>query len=237
MEKNFKLVPQIIGSLIAIALIASYPIGLVHSFKKHSTKDFVISIVLFPWGIFRGIEMFWHENKNEVAVVNWGKRLKTDVYVLYRLMTATPNVSEENEMTEAFEKFSEKIQSYPIEKINYLKEAAKRYSRFLESASADMEQYFTRLSTGNDTTHSGIWSIHSSPIRDSIITLYDIEEFKTACNEMDSSMRLLAIKIRMEGLTDDQIRVFQNDFHRLSQSDRDRIDRTYKAIFNEKISL
>jgi len=44
--------------------------GMFHACKKHSTIDGVASIVIPPWGIYRGIESFSHENTNaeEVAV-------------------------------------------------------------------------------------------------------------------------------------------------------------------------
>lgn len=42
-------------------------IGIYHSVKKHSPGDVVASILLPPWGWYRGIEFFWHDDKEKAS--------------------------------------------------------------------------------------------------------------------------------------------------------------------------
>jgi hypothetical protein len=44
-----------------------YIAGIIHAYKKHPTFDFVLSIILPPFGIYRGAEMFWHKEIDTVT--------------------------------------------------------------------------------------------------------------------------------------------------------------------------
>ena len=65
--------------VIGICVLAT-PLGYYHSYKKHSTKDFIITIFLPPYAMYRGAEMFWHKDKKELSKDN--AELATKLYAI-----------------------------------------------------------------------------------------------------------------------------------------------------------
>lgn len=63
MKKISTFLGPVFTTIISLAVTFLYFAGLVHSFKKHSTKDFIASVALPPFTIYRGAEMFWHKDK------------------------------------------------------------------------------------------------------------------------------------------------------------------------------
>jgi len=104
----------IIGSFLFVA-------GLIHSYRKHSSKDFVLTIIIPPLTIYRGMEMFWHKDEVEADNIDWDKRLSSDlrssIYLLTEGAYKDANIVQMNETTE---QFSNKIKDYPKDKKKYL---------------------------------------------------------------------------------------------------------------------
>ena len=49
--------------LFSVAIIFLWVKGIIHSEKQHSEMDSFLSY-LPPWGIYRGVESYWHKEQN-----------------------------------------------------------------------------------------------------------------------------------------------------------------------------
>lgn len=66
-----------------------YPIGIIHSYKKHSQIDFACSILIPPWGFYRGIEILWHSNEEEN--LKWEKEMQYQIKIFAFICNKTFN--------------------------------------------------------------------------------------------------------------------------------------------------
>lgn len=130
-EKSFLLL-QTIGSLIFVGI---YILGFYHSCTKH--KDEGNSYIYNPFlTIYRGIEIFWHD---DFADVNWDIRLTSDCEYAINLIN---QYSDKNKNMEDFNKnlenFVEKIQKYPTGKFERIKGFTNLYIQYSYSFFDDL---------------------------------------------------------------------------------------------------
>ena len=159
------LVASIISNIMYLVFFALLIIGIVHTYRHHNKLAFVTSFFP-PIGIYFGAESFWHEDQDKFASIDWNKRMKGDAYILYKLLASDPQKDEMAEFNETLESFSKRIMEYPKDKIEYLKEAAKKYARFLKAVNSDFTVYFENIFNKKIDTLSQ-WSLRSKPILDS----------------------------------------------------------------------
>src|SRR5690606_14741979 len=96
------------------------------------------------------------------------------------------------EFNETLESFSKRISEYPNDKVVFLKEAAKKYGRFLQAANTDFNNYFKDYFDKQEITNTTEWSTKCKPILDSIINDYDMKELSSSYTEMDSSIQIIS---------------------------------------------
>lgn len=233
-NKYYNLIPFIFQLLLYIATTIVMITGIFHTYKHHGKIAFAASMIP-PVGIYRGIESYFHkEEKNEI---DWNKRIMGDTHILYMLLAATPKKEDMSTFNEGLEKFSKKISTYPDEKVIFLKEAGKKYARFLIAFSEDLNGFMHNRNNKPDSINSQDWSKKSKPILDSIIKEYDIKELTSAYNEMDSTIKLISKSGNSFRELQIDPELFFNNLKKLLASDIYRISRTYKMIFNEEIGI
>src|SRR5436189_4904770 len=103
---------EIGGSIFWLAIIGLYISGGIHSAKKHDEGS--VSWWLPPWGVYRGIEQFWH---NDYAGVDWNEKLHSDTKVIFYLIyTSTQKNRDELKLQNDLNQFRQQIKNYPKDK-------------------------------------------------------------------------------------------------------------------------
>lgn len=227
---------SIIGNILYLAIFVLCIIGVVHTYRHHGKLAFVTSF-LPPVGAYFGAESFWHSKEDKYAEIDWDKRMKGDVYILYKLLASDPKKDELSQFNETLESFSKRVMEYPQDKIDYLKESAKKYARFLKAVNTDFNIYFEEYFKGTEQDIRKQWSANCKPILDSIVKEYEINELTASYAEIDSSIQIISS-------TDKEViseridpKVFFDGMKKLINTDMYRINRTYKMIFNESIGI
>ena len=136
-------ISSILTFVIYISLIGDYCLGVFHSFTKHGIADGAVGTVLFPWAMYRGVEFWWHDDYGNV---NWDKRLSSDLQTCIFFVNS---VNEKNvdryQKNEDLEKFSEKINDYPLEKKQYLIDGTRKFiyysNSLIDDFSASLNEY------------------------------------------------------------------------------------------------
>lgn len=236
MKREKTTLSLIVENLVYLVFFVLFIIGIVHTYKHHNKIAFVTSFFP-PVGIYRGAESFWHKDKDKFANLDWDKRMKGDVHILYILLASDPKQEEMSQFNETLESFSKRISEYPADKVVYLKEAAKKYGRFLQALNTDFNIYFKNYFDKNEITNTSDWSTRCKPILDSIINDYDLKELSSSYTEMDSSVQIISkhkTEINEENIDPE---LFFKGMKKLITADMYRINRTYKMIFNEDIGI
>jgi hypothetical protein len=203
--------------------------GCVHSCKKH--KDDPDWVQHSPLAIYRGVEYFWHD---DFKGLDWDKRLSSDVYVMFELMSAIGNTTEVETLANEVEKFSKKIEDYPKDKKEYLKVAFIRFTNYSMSVSEDMISYLTQLKDGEDVNPKK-WNKASKPLQDSIVRLYEFTELETVSKEIDSLFRKVTINYRLADVTREDVDKMQNTIGTNTNNQLSISKRFYKLIFSETL--
>lgn len=60
---------SVLFELFLLALLGLDILGIVHSFKKHDGVDSFTSIICPPWALYRGVESFWHDKREEKLMI------------------------------------------------------------------------------------------------------------------------------------------------------------------------
>jgi hypothetical protein len=155
-----------------------YFAGLVHSFKRHSTRDFVATVLLPPWAVCRGAEMFWHKDHDPN---NRNAKLKDDAKTIFAFLNADINDPQTANSTKTeIEIFADRIATYPPDKIAYLKRAASQYIDFRLSLLKDFTDIPVTFQ-GNSLIGN-----NTRKIADSISKIYEYNEINLTIRAMNS---------------------------------------------------
>lgn len=133
MNKSSSLLSSVIGILMTIGILFGEIAGLIHSFKKHGTRDGFISVFIPPYAIYRGYEMFWHD---DFAKVNWEDRYKADLEIFSNISSGAIEAKTPEQVKE-IQGFYREINKYP--------EANKQELK--KRVDALMEYYFDLLNS------------------------------------------------------------------------------------------
>lgn len=211
-----------IGIFIVIALTLLFFIGSYHAFDKH--KDGSLTIYVFPWGWYRGVEFFWH---NDFAGVDWDKKLKNDTKsCIYFIDKAGNNDVNVNKLNSEMEEFSKLISKYPNEKKDYLKLASESYYKYALSLTQDMFEYIKRSEYDKDIVASSK-TIELENELSKYLQKEDIELYSKGKNEY-----FLIIKKFFEN---QKFESFDNNiFDLLLKKSYNEFKHTYKNLFNEE---
>lgn len=232
--KKEGILSSILLSILPYIIFFLWGFGVIHSYKKHSKIDFVVSFFP-PWGVFRGAESFWHKTPDKYAKIDWNKRLEGDGIILLTLLAAAPETGQQTEMNDVLEDFSKRVLDYPKDKIEYLKDAAKMYYRFLDAVSVDMQKFCKETIDGKVSYQISDWSVHCKPIMDSLLSIYKITEIRAGYDEMNSSLEEFKNQVQNNTLSNEDADTFLRGMDKLDKANKTRIQRIYRMIFNESI--
>jgi len=65
-----KLLGSLLGILVLIAGLYLEFFGIYHSFSRHGVKDGLISVFIPPYGWYRAIEYWWHDDYAGIETMN-----------------------------------------------------------------------------------------------------------------------------------------------------------------------
>ncbi len=219
----------ILYGILTIAGLGLLVNGCVHSCTKH--KDDPEWLQNTPAVIYRGVEYFWHD---DFKGMDWDKRLKSDVFVMFDLMGKIGYETQTESLFNEVEKFSKKINEYPVDKKTYLKNALKKFMQYSMAVSDDMIEFETKLKNGEEVNPK-YWNRTSKSIQDTIVLKYDFRELNTASEQIDSVFAMTLLKFRFAEITRDDIdRVIVN-FKQAKINQYDTYIRFYKLLFDEII--
>lgn len=138
---------EIIWTIVIIyVLFFGEWVGLYHSYKHHSSKDFFASIFIPPLAWYRSIEMFWHDY--EEPKMGWDKRLKKDKINCMKLMEEATGYSLYDSQIESEAKnLAKEINKYPEDKLEQIRVFILKYRNFYNSYSMDCIDAIERYKT------------------------------------------------------------------------------------------
>lgn len=182
--------------LFYLILTGLYFMGLIHSYKKHSAKDFVLTICLPPFTLYRGAESFWHVEENEDNVENvseekWDDIVKADIRTSLQLINMVTEVQSIDKTNTQISLFSKKISTYPKDRLNKIKSAAQTYIYFCLNMTEDMKLHFSKIYDLGDTTPF-LFSSKTKQEYDSLYFVYGISDMKFIKETMDSLERSIS---------------------------------------------
>lgn len=216
-----------IGTYILwIALMFLYISGCIHSEKKHSDPGIVR---YSPFSIYRGLEKYWHNEKSEV---DWGNRLKSDVYIIFQMMTT--ETSKLSVVQEETEKFNQKILSYPSEKISYLKNAAHSIYNYFVKTRSKLLSYIDSLQNGNYQFDSSSWMYDEQVLEDSLVINYDLKELKGSIDSLSKTLRTLKFSASFGEV--EEVNIMEENIIKIGKSSIMWMERIYEMIFKEKLT-
>ena len=140
-----KIFGSLLGALLGILVFigGSYLefFGIYHSFSKHGVKDGLISVFIPPYGWYRAIEYWWHD---DYAGVKWDEKLSSDLQAIISIINAVeerdPQI--QAKIPKAINDLSIYFKSYPKDKLEILKEGVWLYIEWNDSISNDFNKYF-----------------------------------------------------------------------------------------------
>jgi hypothetical protein len=146
MNKIIDRVTGLTAYIFYTGLFVIYIIGIFHCFKKHSTIQGVVSVVAFPFGIYRGFESLFHDDFKDV---NWKVRLKNDTKTCIYFLNEINNENfNQYNFNKDLEEFSNKIKKYPLDKREILIKNVKQYIGFIILIEKDINNYLDSYKGG-----------------------------------------------------------------------------------------
>jgi len=220
---------SILSSILVIAFFSLWVSGVVHSYKKHSKIDFLISFFP-PWGCYRGVESFFHKSP-PLSPVTIRKENQKEVLAL---MIAMPeNVEDKDRVNKSLTKMGDKISKYDNEEVNYLKDAANMYIRFHKNLGEDMKSLISNLYTTYGSADISNWDSRCKPIMDSLISTYGVMDMRREYNQLQSDVTTIKEGVIREGVNEGDKEKMLNELQVVQEGDQIRIGNAYKIMFRE----
>ena len=204
------------AGLIPIIPVALYFLGLWHSHKKHKEDSDNIF-----WMVYRGAEMFWHD---DYAGVNWRDKVNDDAGTAIQLITSTNSLYKIDEVKKQSDEFAEKISKYPNDKKDEIQKIVKDYLSFIKMVTSD----FTSFINNFDANEDFHFSSKTEQKYDSLNNYYKIggtESFKKVIDSL-----VIVIKNDKENISEYRERI---NLHNLT--DDEFIKKAYYRIFKENL--
>lgn len=229
MKEVFK---SIFTIIFYLASFADYGLGLVHSFKKHGVADGLIGAIAFPWALYRGAEYWWHDDFDGV---NWEKRLSSDIKTCVYFVGQP--VSNQYQLNEDIEKFTEKINSYPVGKKQYLEYGTKNFISYINSINNDFKRAFSDYKT------KGVFQITQSEATQKIeqdLSKYQLSEEIKSINQGIGQLNK-KLQNELPALNSDsdtsKIKELENSILTQFEYQNKEHKRIFKSLFNSEFTL
>ena len=216
--------------ILYVALGVSFIGGEYHAFKKHGASDGIFGAMMFPWGIYRGVESLWHD---DFAGVDWNKRTQTDMQNCFYFLAEKMNDDRDQiKYNEQIKKFAIDIKKYPPDTIQILKDGSKIYCEFMHSSTKDMLDYMAEYT--KTKTSQFKWSENTSRLENEL-GRYKMKEIVLTGNRSNEMMiKNFEAKVDAEGMRTipvDAVVSFALDVQ------RSKMESTYKYLFDIDLNL
>lgn len=219
--------------LINFLFIYGEVFGIIHSVKKHSAGDIIITILIPPWAWYRSAEMWWH---NDYDGVNWDKRLTNDMQSCVYFFTETTNQNANLFiLNENLEKFSKKVNKYPKERKQFLIDGSRKYINYVNSLTEDLINSIDDFT--NSQQHNFRLSIKTKELENEVRKFKLEEDILLKYIEVELNYKLL-IKTFPDISSPEDINRFNHYKIAVKASiekQRKELKRIFKSIFNEEV--
>ena len=221
---------SLIEPLFYIVVVLLYALGIYHSATKHNTGDVALSVVAFPFGIYRGAEFFWHDDFKDV---NWDQRLKGDLQVSYDILSHSLDTDiDVMKFNEYIEKFSSKVNKYPEAKRKELINSARLVCDFYKSSSNDMVEYIIDLkSDSSKITWSDKTKLLGNSLRDKGLDS-EVTNYLLALNRLNKKIAMSELDNEKIKNRNQDIRLLYKDYKTMYISS---LNDLFKKMFNQNL--
>ena len=150
--------------------------GFWHVSKKHSAHEMNVCEWAFPVATYHGLEFFWHD---DFAGVDWKGRNERDFKMITYFYIRYKGDSAKYQLTKDIEEFSNDINKYPADKLNYLKSGAKEYILMTSQLEIDITKYCQNYFQGDTSAfiYSDLTNTHLLNLKKSYYFDEEISSF------------------------------------------------------------
>ena len=170
--------------ILQFSIVFFWVTGSIHSCNKHKDEGNIVRYS--PFALYRGAEMFWHE---DYAGVDWNEKINDDINTSIRLLTAITLTYDILNTKEQISKFSEQLSKYPSDKRKQIANAVRRFLNFGNLWTRDLVSFLDK----NESNSAFDFSSKTKVEYDSLKNFYHIEEV----SEWESIIDSLIIEIKM----------------------------------------
>ena len=170
-------ITEIGGTILGICIAFLYAAGCIHSDKKHPNDGDILRYT--PFSIYRGVEMFWHD---DFKGVNWKEKISDDINTSIKLLSAVTQTYDLVNTKQQIEDFTKQLSKYPNDKRKEIANTVRRFLNFGDLWTKDMILHLERA----DSAINFKFSLQSQQAYDSLMNYYYIAEMKDFKNLADS---------------------------------------------------
>lgn len=233
MSKKEGIIFNIIGILMYGFLIYAEIFGIYHSFKSHSKVEGFISIVIPPYAWYHSAEMWWHDDFDGV---NWEKKLKSDLEIsIYFLSQAHNDQIDTFKLNDNLEKFSSKINKYPKEKLDFLKDGSRLYIEYSVSLEKEVIEGMINFYENGEYNFT---KSEEAKILEKKLNSYNVNsKIEISKEQNEQSHKHLSMSLKDDGgkFDEKQVLEFKENIASLKKTQSIKFKRIFKFIFNEEL--
>lgn len=162
-----KLSKTILGWIATVVILFAYVAGTIHSCNKHPNDSKAETFT--PFAIYRGIEMFWHD---DFPGVDWKQKVSDDVSISIQLLSAVKQPGTMAEANQQLDQLATQIQTYPAEKRREIARGVRMVLRYGDVWAYELSEYLI----SRDTLKTFSFSADAKALIDSIKNEYGMFE-------------------------------------------------------------
>jgi hypothetical protein len=168
---------NLLGGVATSAILFAYIAGTIHSCNKHPDDSKAERFT--PYAVYRGIEMFWH---NDFPGVDWKQKISEDVSISIQLLSAVTQPATMVEANQQLEHLANQLESYPASKRKEVANAVRMCLRYGDIWAFELWSYLTSA----DSSVSFSFSADANSLMDSLRSKYNIYEIDAMRTMADS---------------------------------------------------
>ncbi len=224
--KLFKVIGNFFGSLYFLLFMISWPVGIYHSYQKHKSGDVVLSVLVFPFGMYRSIEMLWHNDG-----IDWESKLSGDMSsIIFIFSQITIDKRNRIQIERDIEVLNSKISKYPEDKIELLKKGTKNYLNYSDFFEKDVGDYYNNVLISKDKTTNFNFSDSSIYYKNLLVKEFRLNEEPSLNYNADS---ILKAEINKVDISNIDVNTYNETLKSAKQKRKEEKIKIYNQIFNE----
>lgn len=195
-----------LSTIFSFIFIISWPVGIYHSYDKHKTADVLLSVIVFPFGMYRGAELFWHNDGKD-----WDKKLSDDVSgLIFIYNEITIDNRNKIQINNDIELLQSRIQEYPKDKLDVLINANNQILKYLDLFEIDMYSHFSNIIVNSNTDFKYKDSDSTNYYRNKIIKDFNLANDPIFNFNIDTVVKQMIIQNDFK-INDINLEVFNQD--------------------------